>query len=270
MSVTRPDTGKAASSDDSSGHPFLASIRDELAGRFISNPPPLYDGDDITFYEAVRRAAGLDPELGLIAWKNHVELRQALDHLYRRLDWTLVHHFGEKGRAEPWALHADRTEQEVVALLEAAADPACPIVALAIPLPEKRLLPLGVSGVGKYRGAIVAQLAWLRTFQGEYGVIINQMLLEIQGQTDRDLLRWADSWPAGAEVDQGPFPAKLSKVAATWLGRYSGGTMAKFLRAVSDDWSQYSDAQAIDLLETFSPSVHAPSSTWPEESDPVP
>ncbi len=263
--VRRTDSGEASLSGRT-GHPFLAAIDDELVGRFISNPPPLYDGDDITFFEAVRRAAGLDPELGLIAWKNHEDLRQALDLLYQRLDWALVNRLGGKGRAEPWALAADRTEQEVIGLLEAANDPTCPVVAITIPVPERRLLPPGVSGVGKYRGAIVAQLGWLRTFQGEYGVIIDRMLSQSKGQTDRELLRWAEGWPAGAVVDQGPLPARLSKVAGTWLGRHSGGTMARFFRAVSDDWSSCSDAQAIDLLETFDPSVGMSSSPWPEPS----
>jgi hypothetical protein len=248
--------------------PLLDAIRDEFQGRFIPNPPPLYDGDEITFYEAVRRAAGLDPELGLIAWKNHEDLRQALDLLYQRLDWALVNRLGGKGRAESWALDADRTEQEVIRLLEAATDPECPVVAVTIPSPEKRLMPPRVSGVGKYRGAIVAQLGWLRTFQGEYGVIIHDLLSQSHGETDREVLQWAEGWPAGAVVDKGPFPARLSKVAGKWLGRHAGGTMAGFLRAVSDDWSSLSDAQAMDLLETFDLSVGMPTSLLPEETVP--
>jgi len=266
MTARRTDSGHA-SLGAPQVHPFLVAIREQLAGRFISNPPPLYDGDDITFFEAVRGAAGLDPDLGLIAWKNHEDLSQPLDLLHQRLDWALVNRLGGKGRAEPWALNADRTEEEVVGILQAAADPECPVVAVAIPHPEKRLLPPGVTGVGKYRGAIVAQLGWLRTFRGEYGVLIDEMLSQSQGPTDRELLRWAEGWPAGPQVDQGPLPAWMSKVAGTWLGRHSGGTMAKFFRAVSDDWSSCSDAQAMDLFQTFDPSVGMPSSPGPGEPD---
>jgi hypothetical protein len=260
---------RTASGEESpSGQPvgaFLGLVQEELVGRFISNPPPLYDGNDITFYEAVRRAAGLDPELGLIAWKNHEVLREALDSLYLRLDWALIQ-LGGNGRAEPWALHADRTETDVIALLAAATDPACPVVAVDIPHPEKRLLPPGVGGVGKFRGAIVAQLALLRTMHGEYGVLIDRMLSQSQGRTDRELLRWADGLASGAEVDRGPFPAKLSKVAGKWLGGYSAGTMAKFFEAVSDDWSPYSDAEAMDLLKAFDLSGGVSSSQWSEDS----
>lgn len=265
MTVTRSDSGEAASSDDSSVHPFLASVRDELAGRFISNPPPLYVGDDITFYEAVRRAAGLDPELGLVAWKNHVELRQALEQLHRQLNWALVERLGGKGRAEPWALDADRTERDVIALLEAAADPACPVGAVVIPRPEKRLLPPGVSGVGKFRGAIAAQLAAVRPLHETYGAIIGQMLLESGGPTDRHLLEWAERQPASAEIDHGPLPAKLTRVAGKWMVKYI--TMAKFLIAVSDDWSSLTDAQAIALLDAFKPAPGALGPAWSEDSE---
>jgi hypothetical protein len=234
--------------------PFLAAIREELTGRFISNPPPLYDGDEVTLYEAIRRAAGLDPNMGLVAWENHRDLSVALSGLHKRLNWALNERLGVQGRAEPWSLHVDRTEAEIVALLEAATDDACGLPDSEIPVPIKRLLPPGMSGLGKYRGAIATQLAVLRVeSEIAYGRLIDQMLSETDSGTDPVLLDWLDARCKGGTVDDGPFPANLAAVAGKWLGKNAAGTMARFFQQVASDWSDLADDQAFALLDSFDP-----------------
>jgi hypothetical protein len=182
------------------------AIADELTGRFTPQPSDNRDemGPDRTLHSAIRAVFGMHPDHGLTAYYDHRGWAGHSKQVHATLDEVVRQLTGDAHvTAIAWSRAAGRDEEEVVALLAAAAE-ARPDLACR-PRAVPRPLPRSARGSGKTRAAVCGMLAHLaagtRQPVGECIALVggDGELAELTGD---DLLDRIDQHASAAGLDR--------------------------------------------------------------------
>lgn len=214
-------------------NPGLGAVVDTFRGRWLPFREMLDQSESVTLYEAIRETLGANPDLGLCAWENHNELRAWVNAAHGRLNEALRTQLEVRGTAEGWSMNRDRSELEMTELF-ATADglEGLPQVG-PVPRPQQRVEIRGLTGVGKYRGAIISVLAErVELDQATWPKALADLVAN--PLTDRKMLAHVEDLRGRARAEsiaETTVPVELSKSAGEWLGSH-GNSMYSWANAL--------------------------------------
>lgn len=225
------------------------SIKRELEGRFV----PRLDKDEagssgpsmMTLSRAIRISLGLGAGDSVLVATNHHDLREAIKFVDSELDKVLGH------RADLWSMNVERTEPEVLSLLEKVID-LYPSTAYDTLYAEMRVGMNKVLGRGKYRSAIACEAARVAYLTGKDFSQVLAPLVEAQ-KRDEDMLSCLEKIDGKISINDVDWalPKSWTDAAGVYFqGDVSSWQIHSFCTSIAPDWSQIDDKALYRLTES--------------------